>query len=484
MQGLIAPKNSTSTLIRYPMKKFLFSTLFTTVIFSQLASFAATPEYIIESERRAYQDVKLGGAGNVWSAEGRWTNGVPGQADNILYRTGLGYGSKNGNGVTDTELVVDMDRYVYVDGVSSSAPLRVSYFSFNNHWNIPSTLSSIDNKNLEIMVSSDPAYMDFGFSLLGIESLRGSRGSFMDPTNSSYTGRIAKYLDTFLNLNLVFSATGEYKRAGVQNNSQGVMTFEASGTIDANDLTLPDYTEGSDGSVSYSELKASGMVFEVSKAFTRYHTGGNLVLNSTLLGTGQTLGLREKSSYVADVMQFSSSLSAFPYPEIIVGGSGTNTFKNAIVSTRVRFAKQNGATVISDANPSLAIERGAVLTYDYSDQVPSNTAVEFRTPMPQPVYGSRGVSTMDECDNIAGTLELNGNSQTFGALTVSRLGKAPTIAVIDFGDNDTNQVVSFESFSTSDSIKGQSNKLLFKNYKMGADHIYIKEKPYLFSSIA
>ena len=84
---------------------------------------------------------------------------------------------------------------------------------------------------------------------------------------------------------------------------------------------------------------------------------------------------------------------------------------------------------------------------------------------------------MDECDNIAGTLELNGNSQTFGALTVSRLGKAPTIAVIDFGDNDTNQVVSFESFSTSDSIKGQSNKLLFKNYKMGADHIYIKEKP-------
>ena len=477
MQGLIAPKNSTSTLIRYPMKKFLFSTLFTTVIFSQLASFAATPEYIIESERRAYQDVKLGGAGNVWSAEGRWTNGVPGQADNILYRTGLGYGSKNGNGVTDTELVVDMDRYVYVDGVSSSAPLRVSYFSFNNHWNTPSTLSSIDNKNLEIMVSSDPAYMDFGFSLLGIESLRGSRGSFMDPTNSSYTGRIAKYLDTFLNLNLVFSATGEYKRAGVQNNSQGVMTFEASGTIDANDLTLPDYTEGSDGSVSYSELKASGMVFEVSKAFTRYHTGGNLVLNSTLLGTGQTLELREKSSYVADVMQFSSSLSAFPYPEIIVGGSGTNTFKNAIVSTRVRFAKQNGATVISDANPSLAIERGAVLTYDYSDQVPSNTAVEFRTPMPQPVYGSRGVSTMDECDNIAGTLELNGNSQTFGALTVSRLGKAPTIAVIDFGDNDTNQVVSFESFSTSDSIKGQSNKLLFKNYKMGADHIYIKEKP-------
>ena len=89
MQGLIAPKNSTSTLIRYPMKKFLFSTLFTTVIFSQLASFAATPEYIIESERRAYQDVKLGGAGNVWSAEGRWTNGVPGQADNILYRNGL-----------------------------------------------------------------------------------------------------------------------------------------------------------------------------------------------------------------------------------------------------------------------------------------------------------------------------------------------------------------------------------------------------------
>ena len=475
IQGLIAPENS--TLIRYPMKKFLFNTLFAAMVVWQLSSIAATPEFI-ESERKAFQDVKLGGAGNVWSAEGRWTNGVPGQGENILYRTGLGYRSNNAQSGHDTDLVVDMDRYIYVDEVSTNAPIRVSYFSFNNHWNIPTTLSSIDGKTLEIMVNSDPQYMAFGFGLLGLESLVGSTGAFLEPASSSTpTSRASEYIDTFVNLNLNFCATGEYKRAGVWNNSQGVMTFVDGNTINADDLTLPDYSEGADGTLTYSELKASGMLFETTKAFNKYHTGGDLVINSTLLGTGQTLELREGFSYMADVTSINSVIKYLPYPKIIVGGTGTNTFKTAIVSTDVRFAKQGGATVISDANPSLIIERGAVLTYDYSDQVPSNTAVEFRTPVSEPVYSSRGVSTSDECDNIAGTLELNGNSQNFGALRISRLGKAPTIAVVDFGDNDANQVVSFQSFETSDSIKGQANKLLFKNYKMGGDHIYIKEKP-------
>ena len=153
IQGLIAPENS--TLIRYPMKKFLFNTLFAAMVAWQLSSIAATPEFIIESERKAFQDVKLGGAGNVWSAEGRWTNGVPGQGENILYRTGLGYKSKNAQSGYDTDLVVDMDRYIYVDEVSTNAPIRVSYFSFNNHWNIPTTLSSIDGKTLEIFACAD-----------------------------------------------------------------------------------------------------------------------------------------------------------------------------------------------------------------------------------------------------------------------------------------------------------------------------------------
>ena len=197
IQGLIAPENS--TLIRYPMKKFLFNTLFAAMVAWQLSSIAATPEFIIESERKAFQDVKLGGAGNVWSAEGRWTNGVPGQGENILYRTGLGYRSNNAQSGHDTDLVVDMDRYIYVDEVSTNAPIRVSYFSFNNHWNIPTTLSSIDGKTLEIMVNSDPQYMAFGFGLLGLESQVGSTGAFLEPASSSTpTSRASEYIDTFV----------------------------------------------------------------------------------------------------------------------------------------------------------------------------------------------------------------------------------------------------------------------------------------------
>ncbi|HWL53194.1 MAG TPA: PEP-CTERM sorting domain-containing protein [Chthoniobacteraceae bacterium] len=116
-----------------------------------------------------------------------------------------------------------------------------------------------------------------------------------------------------------------------------------------------------------------------------------------------------------------------------LSGNASNTFTgttNVRVGTLV-LAKQNGAIAISGSEVILGGGVTHQLRLDGNEQMADTTALTFRAD-----------------NNASSTFNLNGHSETLGALTANDLGLGGTgLNQIDFGLNSTAQVLQFSSLS-------------------------------------
>ncbi len=345
----------------------------------------------------------------------------------------------------ETTLYLDMTA-ASEDGSDTRTNIILSQYLASNHSYMPYILQSNleGDLGLTFRVYTGGEWSNMGLNLLAFQNRRGEAGGYvkMGSPPESFVDTLASYtLDT----NIKVLAGSSINRAVFSNRGQGPLTF-------SDGRTLSSEMMGGEGNGLYFETY-SGLVnigyTENAKKCVRYTKSGDINLDATI------------NAPLQDVVFYTSTYWGYENPYHVLGGSQSNKMGRLIVTTNAKFAKQTGAVAV-DAS-ELIIEQGGSVTFENVNQVAEGVNLTFKKPV-------------DPNTNLTGTLNLSGSSEKFGKLTISRAGKAPIVAVIDFGENTAAQTLYFDDLICSDSVVNQGVSLILKNYTNGLDHIYFKNK--------
>ncbi len=398
-----------------------------------------------QDSRTVVENIRLSGydsgsSSPYWGSVERWEYGVypGGLSSRFLWRVKFG---PQPSSYKEETLYMDVAEALGDGG----GPVTITQYLASNHSFMPYILSG--DYPISFALYSGDEYVEKGLNLLAFQNQRGENGGYIKKSSLESFIYLAGY--TF-DLNVNVSVLGDVQRATFSNKGLGELLFSEGRTLtsamlagEGNGLIFETFS-----SLAFLYYTDSTSTSNTDYTVVKYTKGGDIRINAAVVADGQ------------DVVLMDSDYWGYEKPTVIFGGSASNRIGRIIASTNVEFAKTGGAKALS--GNALVIEQGASVKFAEQDQIGDGVALTFRKPI--------------NSDNLAGTLNLNGSSQIFGTLTLSRAGKAPVKAVIDLGENDLAQDVYFDDFVCPASVEEAGAELIIKNYVSGMDHIYFKKK--------